>query len=111
MSWTLQGERDLIYLNLFGTQGGAQLQPLRIQKELHGHLVNVPPKVIPPLSGTGRNPYKASHELQADHFIRSIRKEKPSLFSSGEEGVKIARIIDAAYLSVKNGGEVKISKK
>jgi len=105
ISWTLLDERDFTYLNLFGSKGGALLQPLRIQKELHGHLVNVTPKIESSL--VGRNPYKASFELQTEHFVQSIHKGKES-FPFGEDEVRLAQVIEAAYLSVKNREEVKI---
>jgi predicted dehydrogenase len=43
LSWTFLRNEDLFYTNLFGTAGDAQLNPLRVTKELHGNLVNLTP--------------------------------------------------------------------
>src|SRR4030095_4629518 len=43
-SWTLQREDDLFYCNVYGKEGSANINPLKIYKYMHGTLVNVTPQ-------------------------------------------------------------------
>ncbi len=102
VSWTLIHEKDLTYLNVFGTEGAALLHPLRIHKLMLGNPVNVTPR----LRSVG-NPFKVSYDLQASHFIECVRKgEKP--FTGVGEGLLMAKIIDAAYESSRLKREVRL---
>lgn len=102
VSWTLIYEKDITYLNVFGTEGAGLLHPLRIHKLMLGNPVNVTPR----LRSVG-NPFKVSYDLQAAHFIDCIRKgERP--FTPGEDGVLIAKITDAAYQSSRKRREVRL---
>jgi predicted dehydrogenase len=102
VSWTLIHEKDLTYLNVFGTEGAALLHPLRIHKLMLGNPVNITPR----LRSVG-NPFRVSYDLQAGHFIECIRKGKRP-FTSAEDAVQIARIIDAAYDSSRQKREVRL---
>jgi predicted dehydrogenase len=102
VSWTLIHEKDLTYLNVFGTEGAALLYPLRIHKLMLGNPVNVTPR----LRSVG-NPFKLSYDLQASHFIECVKKgEKPC--TGVEEGLLMAKIIDAAYESSRLKREVRL---
>jgi predicted dehydrogenase len=101
VSWTLVYEKDLVYTNVFGTQGAALLYPFRIHKLMLGNPVNVTPQ----MRSVG-NPLKVSYDLEASHFVDCIRKgERP--YTPGEEGVQIAKITDAAYESSRTRREVR----
>ena len=45
-SWTFQAEQDFFYCEFYGSDGSAKLNPLQINKQLHGSLVNVTPAKI-----------------------------------------------------------------
>ncbi len=101
VSWTLLSEKDFFYTNLFGTRGGALLNPLRVHRELHGNLVNV----TPPREETPENLYKKSYQNELRHFADCLLSgETPS--SSGEENLERMRIADAVYESARSGREV-----
>ncbi|MFQ5770328.1 MAG: Gfo/Idh/MocA family protein [bacterium] len=104
VSWTLLSEKDLFYTNIFGTKGGALLNPLRIHKELHGSLVNVTPSK----EETPTNLYKKSYENEIRHFVQCLTNGI-ELTSSGEEHIERLRIVDAVYQSAKTGREIKLS--
>jgi len=102
VSWTLVYEKDITYLNVFGSEGAGLLHPLRIHRLMLGNPVNVTPQ----LRSVG-NPFKVSYDLQASHFIECVRKgEQP--FTPGEDGVLIAKIMDAAYESSRKRTEVRL---
>lgn len=103
-SWTLFAERDSFYTTLFGTHGGALLQPLRIHKEVQGRIVNVTPtKTIQP-----GNLYKRSYQDELHHFVEALTSGS-RLSSSGEEILERMRIVDAIYESAQSGREVKLA--
>jgi len=100
VSWNLLEPKDLSYLEIYGSKGGANLHPLKIHKGMHGHLVNVTPAL-----DRQRNFYKDSCQAEINHFIDCIqRKRKP--LTSGEEALPVLRILDAMYKSNSAGKEV-----
>ncbi|MFQ5824284.1 MAG: Gfo/Idh/MocA family oxidoreductase [bacterium] len=103
VSWALLSEKDFFYTNLFGTKGGALLNPLRIHKEIHGNLVNVTPSK----EESPSNLYKKSYENELQHFVNCL-KNGDEIASSGEENLERMRIVDAVYESAKTGREVKL---
>jgi predicted dehydrogenase len=101
VSWTLLMENDFMYTNLFGTLGGALLNPLRIHKEMHGNLVNVTPtKMEKP-----ENNYRKSYEYELRHFVECVKHDRP-VMSSGDEAAEVMRVSEAIYLSAKEKSEI-----
>jgi predicted dehydrogenase len=102
VTWGLLMEKDFVYLNLFGSQGAALLNPFRIHKGMHGTLVNVTPTL-----DTSRNQYKQSTEAQIAHFAEALRgKEKP--MGHADEILPVMELMDAIYRSAEQGKEVKV---
>jgi predicted dehydrogenase len=102
VSWTLLFDKDFTFFNIFGENGSALLNPLKIYKRMQGEIVNVTPRV-----DAAKNAFKVSFQLQAEHFLESLRKGKDPIFRV-EEGLEIARIIDAIYQSARKKKEIKI---
>ena len=102
VSWTLLFDKDFTYFNIFGNNGSALLNPLKIYKKMHGEVVNVTPSV-----NITKNAFKLSFLLQTEHFVESIRKGKDPIFHV-EEGLEIAKIIDAIYKSARKRKEIKL---
>lgn len=104
VSWSLHIEDDVFYCNVFGTNGSARLNPLRLNKQIHGNLVNMTPaKLEKPQSL-----YKRSYENEIRHFIGTVRGLHP-LISTGDEALQRMRIVEAIYESAKNGEEIRIN--
>jgi predicted dehydrogenase len=101
VSWTLLMEHDFMYTNLFGTSGGALLNPLRIHKEMHGNLVNITPTKLE----RPENNHRKSYEYEIKHFVESIKHSRP-VISSGEEALEIMKIAQAIYQSAKEKREI-----
>ncbi len=102
VSWGLLMERDFAYCNLFGENGAALWNPLRIHKAMHGNLVNVTPTVDSP-----RNVYKQAIESELAHFVECVRKGTAPI-ANGDEMVELMRIGDAIYRAAENGREVRL---
>ncbi|MEO0005244.1 MAG: Gfo/Idh/MocA family oxidoreductase [candidate division WOR-3 bacterium] len=101
VGWSLLMERDFVYFNLFGTHGAALLNPLTINKEVQGRLVNITPQL--PSKGLHREAYKRLIELWVDSLLRDV----PPDVSVGD-AILINRIVDAFYRSNASGSEVKL---
>lgn len=100
-SWTLQREDDLFYCNVYGKEGSANINPLKIYKYMHGTLVNVTPlKMEKPASI-----FKRAYEYELRNFINSVRTGNASL-SDGSEALERMKIVDAVYKSAKLGKEI-----
>jgi len=101
VAWRLHLEKDMNYTHVFGDQGSAFMNPLRLFKDMHGNLVNVTP--VHSLSST--DVFKSAFELEIHNFIEVLRnKSKP--VTPVEEGVYLMRIIDAIYQSAEQSKQI-----
>jgi predicted dehydrogenase len=104
VSWSMYLEDDLYFCHVFGSDGTATLNPLQVNKELHGSLVNLAPaKIEPP-----QHLFKRSYENELKHFLGAIRGVHP-VISTADEAVQRMRIADAVYKSVRLGKEIVLS--
>jgi len=104
VSWSMCLQDDVYYCQLFGTEGTASLNPLRINKQLHGNLVDVAPtKLDPP-----EKLFHRSYENELRHFLGAVRGMHP-VISTAEEATQRMRIVEAAYKSARSGKEVHLS--
>ncbi len=105
VSWKMHLEKDMIYTHIFGKNGAAYLNPLRINKELHGNLVNVTPYTTE--NSAAR--FKKAYESEIQHFIRVVRGEEENR-SSSADAVRIMRIIEALYESARLKQQVDLNE-
>jgi predicted dehydrogenase len=99
VGWSLLREADITYFNIFGSKGAALLNPIQINKEMHGHLVNVTPTL------PDKNPLRTSAERQLELFLRSILFHE-ELAVRTEDGILVNELIDAYYQSVAQRKEI-----
>jgi predicted dehydrogenase len=103
-SWSLQRESDYFYCELFGTEGSARVNPLRINKSAKsggGRLMDVTPvKMEAP-----QNMYKRSYESELKHFVGAVRGLHP-VISTADDAVKRMKIVDAIYKSAEKRKEI-----
>ncbi|MEO0131408.1 MAG: Gfo/Idh/MocA family oxidoreductase [candidate division WOR-3 bacterium] len=103
VSYSVLQEKDFSYYNAFGTKGAALLNPVFINREMHGRLVNVTPKSI-----LNQKDYiRAAYRLLVDVFVDGITLgvEMPI---KPEDGLIVNQIIDAFYKSANLKKEVTI---
>ena len=101
VSWSMIIDDDVYYYYLFGSEGTASLNPLRVNKELHGSLVNLAPaRMEPP-----QHLFKQSYENELKHFLGAVRNIHP-VISTAEEAVQRMKTVDAVYKSARTGKEV-----
>lgn len=96
-------EKDFSYYNAFGHKGAALLNPVSINREMHGHLVNVTPK-----SMLGQKDYvRQAYNLLVDVFVDGVTKGV-ELPIKPEDGLLVNQITDAFYKSYSTEKEVMI---
>ncbi len=100
-AWRMHLENDLLYTHVFGSQGGAFLNPLRINKELHGNLVNV----TPIQSNKNIDMFTNAFESEINNFVDVINGKEQAI-TPGSDGVYLMNIIDAIYKSAELGKQV-----
>jgi predicted dehydrogenase len=96
-------EKDFSYYNAFGHKGAALLNPVSVNREMHGHLVNVTPK-----SMLGQKDYvRQAYNLLVDVFVDGITKGV-ELPIKPEDGLLVNQITDAFYRSYASEKEITI---
>jgi predicted dehydrogenase len=101
VGWSLLREDDITYFNLFGSKGAALLNPIQINREMHGHLVNVTPSL------PAKDMLRAASERQLELFLRAVRHGE-ELAVKTEDGILVNELIDAFYQSAAKRQEVQI---
>ncbi len=104
VSWRMHLEKDMNYAHVFGKEGSAFMNPLRLYKEMHGNLVNVTP--IEPESNV--DVFKKSFFNEIKNFINVIKGEEEPV-TPIEDGVYLMKILDAIYQSAKNGQQIDLT--
>ena len=101
VSWSLLRNGEFFYCNVFGTNGSATINPLRINKMVNKQMFDITPKNIKQSQAN----YKNSYEIEMQYFIGSIRGTHTPI-STGKEALAIMQIVDAVYKSAYSGKEV-----
>jgi len=104
VSWRMHLEKDLNYAHVFGKEGSAFMNPLRLYKELHGNLVNVTPVDFE----SNVDVFKKSFSKEMRNFINVLKGEEEPV-TPIEDGVYLMKILDAIYLSAKNGQQIDLT--
>ncbi|MEO0075399.1 MAG: Gfo/Idh/MocA family oxidoreductase [candidate division WOR-3 bacterium] len=101
VSFSVLQEKDFSYYNVFGDKGVALLNPVSINREMHGHLVNVTPKSILEQKDYVRQAYNLMVDVFVDGCLKNIELPiKPT------DGLLVCQIIDAFYKSHQTQKEV-----
>jgi predicted dehydrogenase len=97
-SWAQHTEKERVYVELYGTEGGACLEPLTLFSSKNGGHSDA--KIQPP--------DVKQQEEELKHFIGCIREGKQPMCTA-EQGLVTMKIIDGIYKSAKTGGVVKLT--
>lgn len=101
VSWSFVRYGEFFYCNVFGTNGSATINPLRINKMVNKQLFDITPKNIK----QSQTVYKQSYENEINYFIGAIRGTHTPI-STGKEALSVMQIVDAVYKSAKSGKEI-----
>ncbi len=102
VSWTLQSEKDRFDLTAFGTEGTAQLNPLRAYKKIdHSTTIDLTPSQ----SANPKNLYRKSFENELKHFIASMKGQTQTI-SSSHESLERMKLLEAIYKAAETQKEI-----
>lgn len=102
VGWTLLFERDFTYFNLYGSDGVALLNPLKVKKVEDNKVLDITPQNIP------KHPIKASYYSMMGEFIEAVRNRSVS-HHGWMDAYEVMRVIDAAYRSAEEEKEILLS--
>ncbi|MBN1301725.1 MAG: Gfo/Idh/MocA family oxidoreductase [Melioribacteraceae bacterium] len=101
VSWSFHSDKDSFSLTAFGTEGTAQLNPLKAYKKTDTGNIDYTPTSTSNL----KNLYKKSYENELKHFISSIRTKSP-VISSCYDAMKRMELIELIYKSAELNKEL-----
>ncbi|MCB9366961.1 MAG: Gfo/Idh/MocA family oxidoreductase [Calditrichaeota bacterium] len=103
-TWAYLSDESAAMTVFSGNKGLAELNPLKITKEIHGSLVNVTP-AGPQLRA--QSLYNKSFEYEFEHF-HNVINGKAKLVSPAEDAAHMLEVIEATYRSAAENREVQI---
>lgn len=102
-------DKDSEAIHIVGDKGGAGLNPLSVQLEVGGHLLDCMPNDISTVDLHGRpDSATTNHEKEVFSFCDAIINNKP-VYVPGSEIIWVQKMINGLYQSAKLGKEIKIS--
>lgn len=90
--------REVFNCELFGTEGGCSLSPLKMFFERNETLIDATPVFLPQVH---------THQAEIWSFIEAIRNDTEPVVTA-EEGLMVTEILDAIYRSGEEGREVRV---
>ncbi|MCC6729008.1 MAG: Gfo/Idh/MocA family oxidoreductase [Chthonomonadales bacterium] len=96
-SWAQHCAGERLYSEVYGTQGGATLEPLRVFTEHHGKPVDILPQ----------HPEVNGHEAEVAHFVDCIVQGRQPL-ATVEQAQDVMKILDGIYESARTGASVAV---
>jgi predicted dehydrogenase len=102
-SWSMQVEKDIFNLIVYGTKGTASLNPFRVYKKLEEQFIDLTPSQ----TESALSAFKKSYQNELKSFIGAARGLNP-IVSSGDEALSRMKVVDAMYQSAKQKTEIKI---
>lgn len=101
VSFTLHAKKDNLSVSLYGTKGGAEVEPeLQIITEKYDTILNMSPQI-----NDKTFDFKSGFQNEINHFIDAIHGRKETL-SPVEDGVEIMKILCGIYESSEQGKEI-----
>ena len=94
-------KEDKMTFEIWGEKAGATFDPLSIQTDMDGQMVNIQPDRMPAES------FQENFKLKMRSFVEHVLYNKPTQ-APGEAGVAVQKMLDAIYLAAEKGKEVTI---
>jgi predicted dehydrogenase len=102
ISWNFPIARDRFYLEITGQEGVVTLDPWRLQKIMHGQVINL----IPEIRESKISSFKMAYQIEVYHSLDYFAGRTGQPESGIEHALEIPRIVDAIYESIKNQREI-----
>lgn len=102
VGWTLLFEKDFTYINIYGSEGVALLNPFKVNKLVDNRVIDITPDI------ETKHPIKSSYYVMMDKFINAV-KNRNLENHHWRDALKLSKIIDAAYRSAEEEREIKLN--
>jgi predicted dehydrogenase len=101
-SWASHIERDQMFINIMGSDAGAQMTSTPPQCKVFSEKLGV---MQDTLITANEAPGVTAHFTEVAEFVKCITEGRAPM-SSGEDGVQVMKILDAIYKSAQTGASV-----
>lgn len=103
-SWASHVERDEMFVELMGTEAGSTTSGTPPRTTIYTERAGITQDItlLPEPQPAG-----SAHYYEVEQFVRCVQQNRPPT-STGEDGLRIMRILDGIYASAKSGASVKI---
>ena len=102
ISWDFPILEDQFSLELVAQHGLGSLNPLKLQKIMHGQMMNITPE----MKESKYANFKLGYQNEVNHFIDYLTGRVDALESPIEDTLLISKIIDCIYQSIEINREV-----
>jgi predicted dehydrogenase len=104
ISWDFPISQDIFYLEIIGEKGIGTLNPVKLQKLMHGQIMNI----IPDLQETKIGHFKMGYQNEVNHFIDFLVGRVDRLESNIDDAIQVQKIVDGIYKSIEEKKEIKL---
>lgn len=102
ISWDFPISEDKFFFEITGEKGIGTLNPLNLQKIMHGQIMNISPHI----QETKIANFQKSYESEIHHFINYLTGKVDVMESSIDDAIQVLKIVDGIYQSIKSGREI-----
>ena len=105
ISWDFPIPEDQFSLEMIGQKGIGTLNPVRLQKIMHGQMMHITPE----FKESKISNFKIGYQNEVNHFIDFLSGRVDHLESHIDDAQEVFKIVDGIYESMKVNREVLIS--
>jgi len=105
ISWDFPIPEDHFFLEIVGQKGIATLNPVKLQKLMHGQIMNITPE----FKESKISNFKMGYQNEINHFIDYLTGRVDHLESTIDDALQVFKIVDGIYKSMKENHEVQLS--
>ena len=102
ISWDFPILEDQFSLELVAQNGLGTLNPLKLQKFMHGQMMNITPE----MKESRYANFKIGYQNEVNHFIDFLTGRAETLESPIEDAIMISKIVDGIYQSIEMNKEI-----
>lgn len=102
ISWNTPLPKDRFHAELFASKGYCTLNPFRIHRTQKNRINDLTPRV----PHRGSELFRNAYDQEIGHFIEFLQGKKSVLQSGIEDAIKILRVAEAVYHSLRENREI-----
>jgi predicted dehydrogenase len=104
ISWDFPIPHDHFSLEIVGQKGIGTLNPVKLQKIMHGQMMNITPEI----KDSKISNFKMGYQNEINHFVDFLTGREDHLESTIDDTLLVYKMIDGIYESIRENQEVQI---